>query len=122
MKRLAIDFTKYAVVGLLVTLVNVFFMWLFIDVLGIYTLLASSIVVVGIYFIKFMAYNKVNLTHKQFVKYTSIQSGSGLLNIIGVWFLIDVLNLPTVPSSLFVVCILFVLRFIFFKITKLTVR
>ena len=122
MKRLTIDFTKYSVVGLLVTLVSVFFMWLFIDILGIYTLLASSIVVVGVYFMKFMAYNKVNLIHKQFVKYTAIQSASGLLNIIGVWFLIDILNLPTVFSSLFVVCCLFVLRFILFKITKLSVR
>jgi putative flippase GtrA len=122
MKKLAIDFTKYSVVGFLITLANVFFMWLFIDVLKIYTLIASSIVVVSLFFVKFMAYYKVNLIHKQFFKYTAIQTGSGLLNIIGVWLLIDMLNVPTVPSSLFVVCVLFVLRFVFFKMAKLTVR
>jgi putative flippase GtrA len=122
MKRLAIDFTKYSVVGLLVTLANVFFMWLFIDVFKIYTFLASSIVVITLYFVKFIAYHKVNLIHRQFIKYSTIQVSSALLNIIGVWFLIDMLKQPTVFSSLFVVCVLFVLRFVFFKITNLAMR
>jgi putative flippase GtrA len=122
LKKLTVDFTKYSVVGFLVTIANVFFMWLFIDVLRIYTLLASSIVVVGLHIVKFIAYKKVNLIRKQFVKYTTIQSGSGLLNIIGVWFLIDILDQPTVFSSMFVVSVLFVLRFAFFKLTKLTIN
>jgi putative flippase GtrA len=122
MKRLAIDFTKYSVVGLLATFASVFLMWLFIDVLGMYTLLASCIVVVGLFFVKFSAYNKVNLIHRQLVKYTIIQISSGLVYTIGVWVLIDILNFPTVYSSAVAVCGLFVIRFILFKITKLTVH
>jgi putative flippase GtrA len=119
-KKLTIDFSKYTIVGFLITIANVFLMWLFIDILKIYTLLASSVVVVGLHIVKFIAYKKVRLIRKQFIKYTTIQSGSGMLNIIGVWFLIDILHQPTVFSSMFVVFVLFILRFVFFKITKLT--
>ncbi len=122
MKRLAIDFTKYTVIGLFVTFTSVFFMWLFIDIFGIHTPLASSFLVVVLFFMKFMAYNKVNLIHKQFIKYTVIQGGSGLLYIIGTWILIDIMKLSTVFSSTLAVCCLFLLRFILFKLTKLTVR
>ena len=122
LKKLSVDFTKYSLVGFLVTIANVSLMWLFIDILKIYTLLASSTVVVSLHIVKFIAYKKVRLIRKQFIKYTTIQSGSGLLNIIGVWLLIDIFHQPTVFSSMFVVSVLFVLRFVFFKITKLTVE
>lgn len=121
-KKMTIDFTKYSIVGFLVTICSVFLKWLFIDILGIATPIASSVVVISSHVAKFMAYHKVNLIRKQFVKYTTIQSVSGLLNIIGDWFLIDILRLPTIFSLVFVVSVLFVLRFVFFKITKLTVE
>ncbi len=121
LKKVTRDFSKYAFVGFLVSVANVFLMWLFIDIFKIYTLLASSVIVVGLHMVKFIAYKKVNLIRKQFMKYTVIQTSSGLLNIVGVWFLIDMRHLPTVFSSMFVVAVLFVLRFVFFKITKLTV-
>jgi hypothetical protein len=97
-------------------------MWLFIDVLGIYTLLATTVVVVTLHIVKFIAYKEIGLIRRQFVKYTAIQSGSGVSNIIGVWFLIDVLHYSTVFSAMFVVSVLFVLRFVFFKLTGLTVE
>lgn len=121
-KKLSVEFTKYSLIGFLITLVNIFLMWLFIDILKIYTLLASSIVVIELNIVKFMAYWKIKLIHKQFIKYTTIQAGSGLLNVIGIWFLIDILHQPTVFSSIFVVGILFVLRFVLFKVTKLIIN
>jgi hypothetical protein len=117
-----VDFTKYSIVGFLVTIVSVFLKWFFIDILGIATPIASGVVVFSSHIAKFIAYHKVKLIQKQFVKYTIIQSVSGLLNIIGDWFLIDILKLPTVFSLVSVVSVLFVLRFVFFKITKLTVE
>jgi len=120
-KKLTKDFSKYTIIGLFITIANVFLMWLLIDIFRIYTLLASTLVVVGLHIVKFFAYEKVKLIHRQFIKYTAIQIGSGLLNVVGVWFLIDILHQPTVFSSLFVVGVLFVLRFVFFKITKLTI-
>jgi putative flippase GtrA len=120
--RLSIDFTKYAVVGFFVTIVSIFLKWLFIDIFTIATPLASGVVVLSSHVIKFISYHKVNLIRRQFMKYTAIQSGSGLLNITGDWFLIDILNFPTVMSLVLVVGVLFVLRFMVFKITKLTIE
>jgi hypothetical protein len=97
-------------------------MWLFIDVLRIYTLLATTVVVVFLHIVKFISYKAVKLIHRQFVKYTTIQVTLGLLNIIGVWFLIEVLHQPTVLSSMAVVSFLYVLRFAAFKATKLTME
>ncbi len=121
-KKLTKEFSKYSIVGFLVTIVNVSMMWLFIDIFKIYTLLASSVVVVFLHVVKYVAYKKFRLIQRQFIKYTTIQVGSGLLNIIGVWFLIDILHQPTVFSSTFVVSILFILRFILFKMTKLIIE
>lgn len=44
-----------------------------------------------------------------------------LLQIAGVWYFIDILKLPTVFSSAFVIALIFVLTFVIFKITRLTV-
>jgi putative flippase GtrA len=121
-KKLSIDFIKYSIVGFFVTIISIFLKWLFIDIFAIATPIASGIVVVSSHILKFISYHKVNLIRKQFVKYTTIQFGSGLLNIIGDWFLIDILKLPTVLSLVIVVSVLYVLRFVVFKITKLTIE
>jgi len=49
LKKLSKDFSKYTIVGIFITIANVFLMWLFIDILKIHTLLASSIVVGGLH-------------------------------------------------------------------------
>jgi putative flippase GtrA len=121
-KKLSIDFTKYSIVGFFVTIISIFLKWFLIDILVISTPIASSIVVVCSHILKFVTYYKINLIRRQFVKYTAIQSGSGLLNIIGDWFLIDILLFPTVISLFLVVSVLFFLRFVVFKITKLTIE
>ncbi|MHC4322438.1 MAG: hypothetical protein ACYST3_09215 [Planctomycetota bacterium] len=120
--KLTIDFTKYTIVGFFVTIISIFLKWLLIDISGIATPIASGSVVISCHLLKFIFYKKVNLIRKQFLKYTAIQSGSGIMNIIGDWFLIDILKFPTIISLVFVVSVLFVLRFIFFKITKLTIE
>jgi putative flippase GtrA len=121
-KKLTIDFTKYSLVGFYVTVISIFLKWLFIDVLHIATPIASSTVVISSHILKFTAYKKVKLIRRQFTKFTVIQSGSGLLNIAGDWLLIDILHLPILFSLILVVSVLFVLRFIVFKITRLTLN
>jgi uncharacterized membrane protein (GlpM family) len=122
LKRHTVDFSKYTIIGFLVTIGNIFLMWLFIDMLRVPTLVASTIVVIGLHIVKFVSYQKVNLIKRQFVKFTIIQVVFGLLNIIGVWFMIDIFKQPTIFSSSFIVGLLFILRFLTFKITKLTVH
>gem|GEM_PF-2165285 len=120
-KKHTVDFSKYTTIGIIVTIANIFLMWLFIDILGISTITSSTVVVLGLHIVKFISYQQVNLIKKQFLKFTVIQVIFGLLNIIGVWFMIDILGQPTVFSSTIVVGFLFILRFFAFKITGLVV-
>jgi hypothetical protein len=120
--RHVIDFSKYTIIGILVTFGNILLMWFFIDILRIPTLIASTFVVIGLHVVKFISYRVVNFIKGQFIKFTAIQIIFGFLNIMGVWFMIDILKLPTVFSSAFVVGVLFILRFLVFKITGLTVN
>ncbi len=122
LKRLSINFSKYSIVGVVFTVIYIFLMWLFVDILKVNTLISSCIVVVGIHIVKYIAYKQVKLIHKQFNKYTYVQVGSGVLNVVGFWFLVDGLHLSTVFSSLSITSVLFVLRFILFKITRLTIE
>lgn len=119
-KKYSREFSKYTTVGIAATFSNIFLMWLLIDVLKINTLLSSSLVVTGIFISKFKAYCRVNLIREQFVKYAIVQGIMRLLQIAGVWYLIDILKLPTVFSAAFVMASIFVLTFMVFKITKLT--
>jgi putative flippase GtrA len=119
-KRYTKEFSKYTIVGIFATFSNIFFIWLLIDILKVNTLLSTSVVVIGIFIIKFIAYNKINLIRQQFVKYTVIQVSMRLLQIAGIWYFIDVLNLPTIFSSVFVMGVIFLLTFVVFKVTNLT--
>ena len=113
------DFSKFLIVGMLATFANIFLMWLFIDIFNIPSFIGAAIVVAGIFFGKFYTYVLINLIHKHFLKYATINLSIGLLNIVFVWFLIDMMGVPTAISSAAVVYSLFILRFGAFKITKL---
>lgn len=120
-KKYTREFSKYTSVGIAATFTNIFLMWLLIDVFKFNTLLSSSLVVLGIFISKFRAYCKVNLIRNQFVKYTVIQGSMRLLQIAGVWYFIDILKFPTIFSSAFIMALIFVLTFVVFKITRLTI-
>lgn len=120
-KKHSKEFSKFTIVGIFATSMNIFLMWLFIDIYRINTLFASCVVILGIFMMKFIAYNKINLIRKQFVKYTAIQVSMRLLQIAGVWYFIEILQMPTVFSSAFIMGAIFLLTFAVFKITKLTV-
>ncbi len=120
-KKHSVDFSKYTFVGVIFTLAYIFLMWACIDLLHMNTLTASCIIVAGLHVAKFITYRKVRLIHKQFKKYSVIQFGSAILNIFSIWLLIDILHIQTVVASSLVIVILFILRFVVFKLTRLTV-
>ena len=108
-------FTKYLTIGVIFTLLNVFFMWLLIDVFGLYSAIGASITVVGLFFLKYYAYILTNFMKKNFMRYASINIASKILNVLLVWLLIEVFHIPTIYSSSAVVLFLFFGRFIAFK-------
>jgi len=116
------NFIKYLAVGIFITIFNIFFMWLLIDIVKMSTLFGSTIVVVTLFIVKFYGYVLIDLmvhSFKNFFKYASINFISLILNIAGVWVLIEVFHISTPIASAIVVYSLFILRFIMFKKTGL---
>jgi len=119
LKKLIVHFSKFTFIGIVATILNIFFVWLFIDILKIKTIIAVTLVVMTIFLSKFYLYVLIRLIKGQFLKYTFIQIVSALLNIILTWFFIDVLLIPTIIAATIVVGGLFIIRFILFKVTRL---
>ena len=56
------NFFTYAYVGIIVTVLNIFLLWLFIDIYRIPTLISSTIIVGGLFLFKFFLYVKTGFT------------------------------------------------------------
>ncbi len=113
-QRHAKNFSKYLMIGILFILLNIFFMWLFIDILLFSTLMGASIVAIGLFLIKFYAYLLVGLIKKQFLKYLFTTGGLAITNIILMWLFVETFHIPTIISSTVIIYSLFILRFIVF--------
>jgi hypothetical protein len=104
---------------------NVIFTWLLIDIVGIATIIATTLVLAVLHIIKFYFYRASNLFdrqllgHVQFTIYSIIMVISFVLHITLVWFLIDIMSISTIISVTAVVVGLFILRFGLFKATHL---
>lgn len=55
------SFFKYTWVGALFTVLNIFLLWLFIDVLNVSTIIASTIIVGGLFILKYIFYKLIGL-------------------------------------------------------------
>jgi hypothetical protein len=121
MKKIMTDFSKYTLIGVIISINIIFFTWLLIDIIRIHTFIATTSVVVVFHVIKFHLYRGSNLFDRemmgktQFVLYTIIVVFSSTLHILLVWFLVDEAHLPTLFSVTAVIAGLFVMRFILFK-------
>lgn len=56
------QFTTYTLVGAVVSVLNIFLMWLFIDVFGMNTIMSGVIVIGGLFILKFILYEKTGFT------------------------------------------------------------
>ena len=114
------SFTKYTVIGVFFTVLNIFLNWVFIDVIGLYSAIGASIVSVILFFGKFYIYVITNFLHNKFIGYIIVNVISMVLNVLLIWILIELFHIPTVYSSAAVVGVLFFARFAFFNLLKLT--
>ena len=55
------SFFKYTWIGALFSLLNIFFLWLLIDIFGIPTLISSTIIVGGLFALKYLFYRLTGL-------------------------------------------------------------
>lgn len=56
------SFIVYSEVGIFIAILNIVLIWLFIDVLSMPTIIASTIVVGGLFLLKFYLYKKTGFT------------------------------------------------------------
>ena len=57
------NFVTYAGVGILITIINIFLLWLFIDIFKIPTIISSITIVGGLFLFKFYLYKKTGFTN-----------------------------------------------------------
>ena len=109
-----LQFSKYTTLGFFCSLINVGFIFLFVDILKIETLFSVTLVVFSVIIIKFLLYKKFKLLKNNIVAYLLVQFLAALANILFVWLLIDVFNIETVLAASSVIIILFMLRYLAF--------
>ena len=56
------NFITYTYIGIIVTVLNIFLLWLFIDIYKIPTLISSTVIVGGLFLLKFFLYVKTGFT------------------------------------------------------------
>ncbi len=56
------NFMIYTHVGIIITILNIFLLWIFIDFLEIPTLISSTLIVGGLFILKFYLYKKTGFT------------------------------------------------------------
>ncbi len=108
------DFSKYLVIGVIWTFLNIFLMWLLIDYWRFPTIYSTVGASVLLFFSKFYAYILVGLIENKFLRYTSTVIGFYIANVFLMWLFVDVIGLKAVISSTIIVVGSFVLRFVFF--------
>ncbi|MFH1770972.1 MAG: GtrA family protein [archaeon] len=119
LKTNIIHFSKYTLIGGIASLINILLVWLFVDIVKLQSFLGISLAVFLVFLLKFYFYIIIKLIKKQFLKYTFIQIISAILNIVLTWILIELFGMNTIIATTGVVAVLFLLRFILFKITNL---
>ena len=115
MKKHIKYFSLYVIFGVVWSALNVFFMWLVLDIIRMPTLLGSTLVVFGTFILRYYSGLFIGLLKPSFIKYTITNISFSLANIFLVWFFIEILFIPVVIASAVPVVILFILKYFVFN-------
>jgi uncharacterized membrane protein YwzB len=125
MRKIIKDFSKYSIIGIIISILNIVLTWFLIDIIRIETFLATTLVVIAMHILKYFSYRTSKLFDsktigsRQFIIYSVIVVFSSILHILLIWFMVDGLHLSTIISVTTVVVGLFIMRFILFRSTRL---
>jgi len=108
-------FSLFLLIGVFKAIFLISLTWLFIDVLHINALLASTIVVAIVFFITYFAYVIAEVIKTRFLKYMSATIGFNIAAVLLTWFFVDFIGFSGVLSSIIVVGTLFISRYLFFN-------
>lgn len=113
-KRHTINFSKYFSVGVFITILNILFSYIFIDVFEIRALYSSTIIAIFVVLIKYFSYVGIGLIRKKFVIFILITISSAVSYVILATITIDFFKIPTLIAIPSVVLSLFLIRFFAF--------
>lgn len=108
-------FSLFFLVGIFKTTLTILLSWLFIDVLQIWALLGSTLVVLIEFFLTYLAYLVTKVIKPEFLKYTFATIVFNIAFILLMWFFVDFIGFSGLFSSAIVVGALFALRYYFFN-------
>ena len=108
-------FSLFFLIGIFKTTLTIGLSWLFIDVLQIWVLVGSTLVVIIEFFLAYLAYLVTKVIKPGFLKYTSAIIVFNIAFILLTWFFVDFIGFSGLLSSAIVVGALFLLRYYFFN-------
>ncbi|MDP7179733.1 MAG: hypothetical protein QF824_00495 [Candidatus Woesearchaeota archaeon] len=114
MRKYIKNFSVFLVIGAVQSVLQVFLLWVLIDILKFNTLIITTIVTIGIYVAKYYVYVFVGLMKNQFMKYNVINLATMVVSILAIWILVDFFGWYASISTMVLAVIFLVLRFVIF--------
>ncbi|MEK6983799.1 MAG: hypothetical protein AABX33_04455 [Nanoarchaeota archaeon] len=105
------NFQKYTVIGSIFSLLEIFFLWIFIDLLNKPTLRYSIIIIGALTMLKFYSYVMSGMMKNRIFSYMLVLGIFYVLNVVFVWLLVEVIGLSAAFGSAFLTAAFFVFRF-----------
>lgn len=117
-KKYRINFGKYAAIGIIFSLLEILFLWIFIDLLKKPTFAYTSIIVGALTILKFYSYVFIDMMKNRIARYMLVLGVFYVLDVFFIWMLVKI-GFSAALSSAILSMILFVLRFLAYDKFKL---
>lgn len=118
-KKYYTNFKKYTIIGIIFTLIEIFLLGFFVDILQKDTLISSILIIGPKTILKFYAYVYSGMMNNNLFGYIFIFAVFFILNVALILFFVDVLGFYASVTSVFLNIILFFLRFYIYDKFKL---
>lgn len=114
-----VNFGKYAVIGFIFSLLEIFFLWVFIDLMKKPTLAYSTVIIGILTLLKFYSYVAFGMMKNRIFRYMLVLGLYYLLNVACIWLLVEAIGISAAISSAILAAAFFILRFLTYDRMKL---
>lgn len=118
-RKYNINFKKYAIIGIIFSLLEVFFLWFFIDLMKKPTLAYSTVIIGILTLLKFYSYVAFGMMKNRIFRYMLVLGIFYAINVFFLWVLVEMIGLSALFSSVLLGGAFFILRFLTYDKVKL---
>lgn len=111
-KKHSKKFSLFLIIGCFKAIIVILLNWIAIDILNIWALPGSTMVIIIAFLVTYMMYTKTKVIKPSFLKYTSTTFSFNIAVILAIWFLVDFVGLSGALSSTVIIAIQFGLRYL----------